>query len=242
MALPYQPLKGLIDGLAVLQHLASSHREVASIDISRELGMEKTRVNRILKTLTYLGMAYQTAKRKYTVGPGVHVLSAQMLHGSGLINHSLKHLIKLTELNLVVAMGVLWRDKVSYLYHWEPGIPPTEGLGRIDVFPGTQSSIGLMLMAGKTDSEIRELIPEYEVPGYDSREDLLKDLDQIRTQNYAVAIYEGKKSIAVKVGDPPYAAIALSRIDVDAPNEPYLLYLREAALQIDLFQTTNKPE
>ncbi|MEZ4773235.1 MAG: helix-turn-helix domain-containing protein [Bacteroidia bacterium] len=237
MGLPSQPLSGLIDGLAVLQHLASSHGEKASIDISRELGMEKTRINRILKTLAFLGLVYQTPRRKYILGPGIHVLSAQMMYGSGLINHSLKHLIKLTELDLVVALGVLWRDKVSYLYHWEPGLPPTDGLGRIDLFPATQSSIGLALLSQKTEEEVNQIIPEKDIPGYSSREKLFEDLALFRQQNYVTAIYDGRKSIAVRLGSPSYAAIALAWIDKNAPDEPYVMYLRETAQQIEKFQT-----
>lgn len=236
MKLPSQPLSGLIDGLAVLQHLASSQGERASIDISRELGIEKTRVNRILKTLAYLGLVYQTPKRKYILGPGIHVLSAQMMYGSGLINHSLKHLIKLTELDLVVALGVLWRDKVSYLYHWEPGLPPTDGLGRINLFPATQSSIGLALLSQKTTEEVDQVIPEKDIPGYASREELFDDLARFRQQNYVTAIYDGRKSIAVRLGNPSYAAIALAWIDKNAPDEPYVMYLRETAQQIEKFQ------
>lgn len=241
MALPYQPLSGLIDGLTVLQHLAAAHSEMGSIDISRELGMEKTRVNRILKTLAYLGLVYQTPRRKYTLGPGIHVLSAQMMYGSGLINHSLKHLIKLTELDLVVAMGVLWRDKVSYLYHWEPGIPPTDGLGRIDVFPATQSSIGRALLSQKKEEAVRAVIQDTDIPGYASEAALLKDLERFRKQTYATAIHDGRKSIAVRLGSPSYAAIALARIDKDADEMPYVKQLRKTALQIEQFQAHRSP-
>ncbi|MEZ4829091.1 MAG: helix-turn-helix domain-containing protein [Bacteroidia bacterium] len=237
MTLPSQPLSGLIDGLTVLQYLASSTIERGSLEISRELGMEKTRVNRILKTLAFLGMAHQTANRRYIPGPGIHILSAQMLFGSGLINHSLKHLVKLTELNLVVAMGVLWRDKVSYLYHWEPDITPLDGLGRIELFPATQSSIGLALLSQKSEEEIQAIFPEEDLPGYSSRKKLTDDLRRFRNQNYVSTMYDGRKSIAVRLGTPSYAAIALARIDRDAPDLHYVQYLRETVAQIEAIST-----
>ena len=154
--LPSQPILGLIDGIRVLQYLSSMNSEVSGLAISQELGIEKTKVNRILKTLDFLGLVYHTNSRKYSLGPAVHVLSAQMLYGSGLIRHSLTSLVELTGLNVIVAMGVLWKDKVSYLFHWQPGIPSVNGLGRVDLFPATQSSIGLILLAEKTDEEIAE--------------------------------------------------------------------------------------
>ena len=62
--LPSQPLQGLIDGMAVLQALSSAHGEMAGLQISKELGIEKTKVNRILKSLAYLGFVYPTSNRK----------------------------------------------------------------------------------------------------------------------------------------------------------------------------------
>ena len=93
--LPAQPVKGLQDGIIVMQQLANMREPVSGLELSRELGIEKTRVNRILKTLTYLGIAYRTASRKYASGPGMHVLAAQSLAASGLFRASVKHLEEL---------------------------------------------------------------------------------------------------------------------------------------------------
>ena len=93
--LPAQPVKGLQDGIIVLQQLANMREPVSGLELSRELGIEKTRVNRILKTLTSLGIAYRTGSRKYTSGPGMHVLAAQSLAASGLFRASIKHLEEL---------------------------------------------------------------------------------------------------------------------------------------------------
>ena len=237
MELPSQPLYGLIDGLAVLQYLAATAHETSGTEISRELEIEKTKVNRILKTLAYLGLVYRTAKRKYTLGPAIHILSAQTLYGSGLINHSIKHLIDLTDFDVMVAMGVLWRDKVSYIYHWLPGLAKTEGLGRMEVFPATQSSIGLILLSEKTDEQIREIIPDHDIPGYEKIEDLLADIQRFREQNFASTIFEGRTSVAVKIGHPAYAAIALADNEKDLLNEAYLSALREAVRRIESFRT-----
>lgn len=69
-----QPNRSLIDGIATLQALASSPEPVGCREIARQLGLDPTKVNRLLKTLTYLGIARQTANRKYTAGSGMHVL------------------------------------------------------------------------------------------------------------------------------------------------------------------------
>ena len=76
--------------------------------MARQLGANPTRVNRLLKTLAYLGIARQTANRKYTPGPGMHVLAAQSLFASGLIRRAMPVLEDLRRFGHTVAMGVLF--------------------------------------------------------------------------------------------------------------------------------------
>ena len=80
-----QPNKSLIDGITTLQALATSPDPVGCRELARRLDIDPIKVNRLLKTLAYLGIARQTADRKYTAGPGMHVLAAQSLFASGLI-------------------------------------------------------------------------------------------------------------------------------------------------------------
>jgi DNA-binding IclR family transcriptional regulator len=234
MVLPSQPILGLIDGMEVLQLLASVSRPMSGVEISKELNIEKTKVNRILKTLAFLGFTMPSTNRKYTLGPAIHVLSAQLLHGSGLIKNALKYLIELTELNVVVAMGVLWRDKVTYTYHWLPGLAPTEGLGSMDLFPATQSSIGLALLAEKTDEEITRIINlDGMIPGQNSKEEFFSAIDFVRKEGYAKAMFENHQSIGIRLGSPGYAALALAHIENKRPMGEYLEILKQKAALIE---------
>lgn len=234
MVLPSQPILGLIDGMEVLQLLASEGRAMSGVEISKELNIEKTKVNRILKTLAFLGFTTASNNRKYALGSAIHVLSAQLLHGSGLVKNALKYLIELTELNVVVAMGVLWRDKVTYIYHWQPGYLPSEGLGSMDLFPATQSSIGMALLAEKTDEEIARIINlEKRIPGQSSKEDFFSAIEFVRNEGYAKALFENHQSIGIRLGNPGYAAIALAHIENKRPMHEYLKILQEKAAQIE---------
>ncbi|UZR96647.1 IclR family transcriptional regulator [Chondrinema litorale] len=228
MKLPSQPILGLIEGMEVLQYLAATDNELSGVEISKTLGIEKTKVSRILKTLAYLGFVVPTEKRTYILGPAVHVLSAQMLHGSGLIKDALQYLIELTELEVTVAMGVLWRDKVAYTYHWSPGFSPTEGLGRVELFPFTQSSIGIVLSANKADGELEEILTNStDKDSNKSKAQFFKEINFARENGYATTVWNGKKSIALQVGNPAYSAIALAHIDPALPDEYYLNILSE---------------
>lgn len=234
MNLPAQPILGLIDGIEILQYLASTDGEISGVEIARELNIEKTKVNRILKTFAYLGFVQPAKSRKYTLGPAIHVLSAQLLHGSGLIKSALKYLIELTNLNVIVAMGVLWHNKVAYTYHWQPGILPTEGVGRVELFPASQSSIGMILCAQKNTEELDKIMDySEEVPGFSSKLDFIEEVNRTRERGYAMSVYQGKTSIAVKLGSPAYAAIALADIDMTVSVDYYLEILREKAALIE---------
>jgi len=232
--LPSQPNLGLINGMEVLQLLASTGREMSGAEISSILNIEKTKVNRILKTLAYQGFAKASKSRKYELGPAIHVLSAQILHGSDLVKNAIKHLIELTSYNVVVAMGVLWKDKVAYTYHWTPGIEPVSGLGRIDLFPVTQSSIGITLLSEKTDEEISTIINlDAPIPGFNSKDEFFQRINKARKLKYGYAFYKGNQSIAVQIDRPAKAALAFANINEDESIDSYLGVLRDRVLQIE---------
>lgn len=209
---PHQPNQSLIDGITILQVLAGSNQPVSCSELSKELKIEVTRVNRILKTFAYIGITHQTASRKYISGPGMHVLAAQSLYGSGLLQSSIKQLKKLTKYGFIVALGVLWMDKVSFLFHWEPGMDVEDAIGRITLQPATLSGVGMALLASKTDVEISKIYHEKEIPGYgNSIEELLLDIRKIRKQGYSSVLNNpAAVNIAVTIGSPVYAGIAIA--------------------------------
>ena len=147
--------------------------------------------------------------------------------------------MELTALNVIVAMGVLWRDKVAYLYHWKPGISSAKGLGRVDLFPATQSSIGLMLLSEKNDEEIQQVFSSKQIPGFKDIDELIARMKVIRDQGYAEAIYEGRRSASVKIGAPAYAALAIADETLDVTSKNSIELLKEKAAQIEEYQTLN---
>ncbi len=181
--------------------------------MARELGLEPTRVNRLLKTLAHLGIAQQTPDKQYVSGPAMHVLAAQAMFGSGLLQRAVSPLESLRPFRLAIAMGVLWRDHVSYLYHGAPDAQPADALGRVGLFPATRSGIGLALLARLPESAVRALYTDREIPNFpDGVASLLKTLVAIRVAGVAIVTpYEGKstQTIAIAIDHHP-AAVALS--------------------------------
>lgn len=231
-----QPNQSLIDGIATLQALASSPEPVGCRELARQLGANPTRVNRLLKTLAYLGIARQTANRKYTAGPGMHVLAAQSLFASGLIRRALPVLEDLRRFGHTVALGVLWNDNVSYLFHAPPGIEAARGLGRIGLLPATTSGIGIVLLSQLSDDEVRELYLGRDIPMFPGGvEALLATLEQTRTQGYArvhVADDRDHHIVAIAMGDPVHAGIAMSGWIPESATAELVIALQNAAVEI----------
>jgi DNA-binding IclR family transcriptional regulator len=209
---PAQPNQSLQCGIECLLELASTSEPVGSREMARRLDQEHTRVNRLLGTLAHLGLAERTPDRKYAPGPGVHMLAALSLRGSKLLKCALPHIRDLMErTGERIALGVLWRDHVCYLYHGGPDEPLEAAIAQENLFPAEQSSIGLVLLAARADGRNR--------------------LGKIRRDGFALS---PTRSLAVPVGDPPIAGLAVSG-RVQANQVQYLVKeLRDTAHRISV--------
>ncbi len=212
MSLPAQPNQSLIRGLECLQAVATAREPVGSRELARLVGLEHTTVSRLLGTLAHLGLVRRTANRKYRPGPGLHVLSAQSLLGSGLLPKALPHLRLLPRNELILAMGVLWNRSVCYLVHAAPGQAPDEAIGAHQPYPAEGSIIGIALLAQLADDEARA---RYDGPDSPLRgaalEAFLRGLEEVRRNGYALKhLHPGQTSLAFPVGNPVAAAISLT--------------------------------
>lgn len=234
MKAPHQPNQSLIDGLAVIEMLAAQKEPVSCTELAKYLNMEKTRANRLLKTLAFLGIAYQTENRKYSAGGGMHVLAAQSMFGSGLIRRALPVLENLHQYNTVVALGVCWQTSVSYFYHHSPGMSIADSLGRVNLFPASISSIGRAILASLSNEKIESLYEGKEITGFKTMSDFLEEIEKTRERGYALVKDrdDAKNNIGVAVGKPVYAAVALSGNIEDEEIQKYVDILSEASIQI----------
>jgi DNA-binding IclR family transcriptional regulator len=211
--LPAQPNQSLIDGLTVIQALAMRDEPIGCRELARESGLELTKINRLLKTLAHIGLAQQDKSRKYIPGPGIHVLASQALHGSGLLKAAFEPLEKLSQLKVIVALGVLWRDHVSYLYYRRPGFSGAQAIGSLGLYPASRSSIGMIMLANMKKSEVKEIYSGKSIPGYERKKSLFfEELIKVQKQDYVCFDHDRKTeaNFAVAVGLPPVGAVAIS--------------------------------
>lgn len=215
--MPVQPNQSLIHGLACLEALASADGTVRSIDIARELGFDPSKVHRLLGTLADLGLAERTAGRRYRTGPGIHVLAALTMGGSPLLKAALPVIRELGDLPYTVALGVRWRDHVCYLWHGPGNAPAERGLAGTRLHPVGDSSIGVLLARWTED-------------------------DALRGRGWCLLRADRPEaSLAVPIGEPPYAGLALAGL-IHADDAPALAArLKAAATAITAACTPWKP-
>jgi len=225
--LPAQKVNGLIDGIEVLQELAMAGEATSGKAIADKLGLNSVRVNRLLKTLDYLGLAHRDNSRHYSIGSAMHVLAAQSMAASGLLARALPQLKKLSKSNKVVALGVLWKDQVCYLYHNNNPEDFNAGLSRVKLYPALNSSIGIALLAELDEIQLKLTLGERYT------EKIRKKLQKVSRNAFAAIKHDDHISLAMPIGKPAYAALAISNIKDKDEQEKFQKRLKQAVLEIN---------
>jgi len=225
--LPAQKVNGLIDGIEVLQELAMSGQATSGKAIADKLGLNPVRVNRLLKTLDYLGLAHRGSSRRYSIGSAMHVLAAQSMAASGLLARALPQLQELSKFGKVVALGVLWKDQVCYLYHNSNPEDFNAGLSRVKLYPALESSIGVALLAELDEVQLQLTLGER----YTRK---VKKMLQKTSQNgFSALKHSDHTSLAMPIGQPAYAALAISNIKSKDEQDKFQQILKKAITKIN---------
>jgi DNA-binding IclR family transcriptional regulator len=236
---PSQPNQSVMDAVRVLQAVTFHSRAVSASEIARELGIEVTRAHRLLRTLSLLGMTHQTRRKRFTPGPAMHVLATQALLNSDLASAARAPLDELhRKTGLEVAMGMLWQDYVSYIYHAAPDMPLEAAPGNVSIFPASYSSLGRVLMSELPEEQVRLIYANRPIVGYEDGgvEALLKDLRAARSAGFARAERQtttGRVTIAIHVPGRPFAAIGIGGEISESQTAQMLALLQETAIRID---------
>lgn len=177
-----QQNQSLIDGIRCFQELTTSERPLGTKELSERLGLNMIKVNRLLRTLKSIGMAEQNQQKKYRPGPVVHVLAAQSFHSSALFRAATHVAIRHPYDDRTLAIGILWKDAVVYMYHALAGQNPAEGLGGYHLYNASQSSIGKALLAEMDGEELEQCVAGWSP---EDRAGLSEIIAEIRRQGFA---------------------------------------------------------
>jgi DNA-binding IclR family transcriptional regulator len=200
-----------------------------------ELGMETTRVHRLLRTLSHLGLVMQTDNRKYAPGPAISVLAAQTLHATRFSERALPHLEKLRHsLRKTVAMGVLWDRSVTYLYHGKGHQTWQKAISGHALWPATQSGLGIAILSQLTNAEVTERFAGHPTPGFATLKELLATLDETRRQGYAfVHTHLNRRTLALTLENSTALAVGVTGVLRESDVKNLLPRLQETATTID---------
>lgn len=215
--LPAQPNQSIMSGMKCLEEVVSLAEPIGSRELARLLQEEHTKVNRILGTLCHLGYVEKTPSNKYKAGPAIHIMASLTLTSSKLLHCAIEPLKELIETKLTVALGVLWKQKVSYIFHGNHKLPFEKCIGSHDLFPEDKSSIGTIIRVFNKETK------------------LTKEDSKIIRDGYCYAsAYEYEISLAVVIGKPKViAGLALAGKKDNFNHEENLKKLLAAAEKIN---------
>jgi DNA-binding IclR family transcriptional regulator len=233
--LPSQPNESLIGGLQCLEAVVGAGHAVGTREVARTLGMNHTRVSRLVKTLAHLGLLTRTPEGRYRPGAGIHVLAALSLQGSPLLQVALPYVRRWWSEGFNVALGVLWKDNVCHLLHARPEWPFDRAIGGHEISPAGWSTAGIALLAAKPPQDTHDL-QQPGRPAWARPDESLQDMvEQARRVGYGCREYaDGTVSLGVTVGnDPPLAGLAVSRQGITPTvRDDVVAGLRETAAAI----------
>lgn len=245
---PSQPNQSVMDAVRVLQAVTFHSRPVSASELARELGVDVTRAHRLLRTLSLLGLTYQTRKKRFTPGPAMHVLATQALLNSDLAFAARGPLDALhRETGREVALGMLWQDYVSYIYHAAPDMPLEAAPGQVSIFPASYSSLGRVLLSDLPDEQVRMIYADRPIVGYEQGgiDALLRDLHAARAEGFARVERQtatGRVTVAIHLPSRPFAAIGVGGDISMSETAGVVSRLRAVAGEIDAALESSVPE
>lgn len=146
-------MSSLERAIRILQCLSSSSPRLRVSDVSEQLGLPKSTVSRVLRTLGDGGLLQKNAEsRQYTAGPLAQRLGSLYLSEHSLINRIDDAVAKLVvRYGFVGYVGVLNGADVVILRHRFGSYPVRYFVEVGTRFPATETAIGIALMACTAD-------------------------------------------------------------------------------------------
>ncbi|PWT96226.1 MAG: hypothetical protein C5B52_16240 [Bacteroidetes bacterium] len=201
-------LSSVHNAIRILQTFSRSEMELGISELSVRLGLAKSTVSRLMKTLNQVNLVEKNPEtQKYRLGISAFELGFVVYHTMELRQVSYPILEKLAKsIRRVVRLGVYDKGGVVYLSKHMPG----EDDGTISMIgdrsPVHCTAIGKILLANQTEKEIERVVTD-QLKRYTNKtiiapQELKKEIFEIRKKGYAVTMEElrsGFSSVAVPV-------------------------------------------
>lgn len=216
-------LKTLERGIQLLDLLSLHPKGLSLLEISRKLGTPKSSNHHTLSTFLEYDFVSQDAEtKKYSLGSRFFEISSKMLQGFDVREVARKHLVQLNEKSgEIVQLYILRKGKLICI---DKVGTPTGGLS-ISSFIGWTtephpSAAGKVLLSELSTKEIYYIYPDRSLKPFGKNtitefDQLLKELQIIRTQGYAIddeEYYEGVRCVGapIRAGNKIVAAVSIT--------------------------------
>ncbi|GAX91342.1 IclR family transcriptional regulator [Effusibacillus lacus] len=209
MAKGQETLSSVQNAMRILQEFSKEEPELGISELSNRLGLAKSTVFRLIRTLSEAHLVQQNKKsQKYQLGLGAFVLGSAVYHKMEIRKVALPYLEKLMKsTNKVVRLGVYDQGGVVYLCKL-PEDQETRMFSSIGRrVPSYCTAVGKLLLACQSEQEITRVV-EGDLKAFTPntitcRHQLRNQLKEIKQKGYAVTYEETKKGIC-SVAVPVY--------------------------------------
>jgi DNA-binding IclR family transcriptional regulator len=198
-------IQALARGLQILDILEGSTEGIRVTDAADKLGLDKSSVSRLMKTLANYGYAHQNPEtRRYHLGARVISLGQSLLRRNTLRDHARPYLRMLVQRTGECAhLAVLSQNRALYIDQVDTSAPLRVSAGVGTQAPLHCTALGKVLLAFANTS-IPDTLPAHTARTITDPDMLRLQLEQIRRQGYATDDEEfeyGARCIAVPIFD-----------------------------------------
>jgi len=202
----------LMNGLTLLQVLADAPHPHSVSELSRDSGLPKSHIHRLLQTLVESAYVEKTADRKYRIGVGAFRMGHALLKNIPARNRFLPAMLEaVADIQLPLTLALPFQSQaISVAHVFRDGRirNTSETLGT--VLPATSSALGKLFLAFESEAVIENTLPKlsYTASGPNAHrtpDSLRAELPQIREQGYSLNHEQsapGKSSVAIPIRDP----------------------------------------
>jgi IclR family transcriptional regulator, pca regulon regulatory protein len=221
------PIASLVKSLRVLEELAAAGRSSSVAELIARTGLERTTVQRVLRTLHAEGYVERAARGEYGVAPRAYVLGVMLSKASHLAITAepvLRDLQRVT--GETVHAGVLDGTDVVSIAHVPADRILAFNFGVGTRIPAYASSLGRVLLAHLPEDSAIEVLQQSDRRARTARtltsiKDLRAELRHARERGFCTVTDEveiGVSSVAAPVVGPSGVALAALNVVVPTPQ------------------------
>lgn len=213
-------IQSLARGLRILELLAEADDSISVTELSKEIGVDKSSISRMLQTLVNYRFAERdTRTRRYFIGPRMKELSVPNDHHTALRDQAipfLQQLVDDTSENAHLAIDVQGQSLIIADVESTAQLRVVSEVGRL--VPLHCTATGKCLLAF-SNVPLPESLPSATPRTITTHAQLRHHLEQIRSQGYALDDEEytiGVRCLAAPVYD--HSGIAIASIGISGPT------------------------